>query len=431
MIPRLVRRQPVVLLAVVGIVGVVLYDLAFVRSDNFAGYWTSTVSNASIFLIFSCAVSSAGAALAAGRARRGGLWATPAARKRSTLAFTALSPALLAGLVVQFSGLAVLIPPTIGAPGRIPFEMFFAWVAILVFHCALGFVLGRFLPMVASIPVAIFLSYCWLGFTWSVDYYPIRYLAGLVMVDCCSVDTVLDTRAIVAVIVFSVIGAAALLCTAVAPPLDLGRAKTAASWAVTVLGVIGAAVGGLHVAADLGPQPLRDRPSSEQRCEGSGPVVCLYPQQTAEGDPRTVLHRATTNLAAAGVHVPGRIEGSRGRSSAAVLRMVVAPHTSTPVVIESLAASLLPDDLAPYCGDGSDYPQRVDDAVVASWWLSSVAGRGQISEDAIRPIASSADTTAMIERFSHLTAAEQRSWYRSAMPALRSCDRAPVEVPTP
>jgi hypothetical protein len=426
----LLRRQPAVVLTIVGVIGVILYDAAFVHSDNYAGYWASTVTNASIFLMFSCAVSSASAAIAAGRARRGGLWTMPTARRRSTVALRALWPAFVGGLLVQLVGLALLVPATLGAPGRFPFEVVAAWLCILLFHTAVGFVLGRFLPMVASVPIAIFASYAWLGFTWSVDYYPIRYLAGLVLVDCCSVNTQLDARALGSVIVFSSVAAIALLCTAVAPPLDLGRLRTSGTWLGTVAGIVVAAIVGVNIASDLGPQPLVTRPSAEQRCEGAGPTVCLFPEQVAFHNPRPLLQRASANLHAAGVDVPDRIDGSRGTSTPAVLHMVIAPHTSAATVIGSLAASLLPDELAPFCGDGSDYQDRIMDAVVASWWLSSVAGKGQIDEGSISPIASGADTDAVIHTFSQLTGHQQRAWYEAASPALTSCDAKPVSIPT-
>ncbi|WNY34082.1 hypothetical protein Q9Q99_00210 [Curtobacterium flaccumfaciens] len=75
---------------------------------------------------------------------------------------------------------------TWGAPGGPSPLVGLAFAGILFFHSCIGFALGRWLPPVVSIPLSLLVSYSWIGFTWSVDYFPLRYLAGLVMADCCS-----------------------------------------------------------------------------------------------------------------------------------------------------------------------------------------------------------------------------------------------------
>ena len=423
-------RRPVFILTALAIGGMALYADTFVRSDNFEGYWASTVSNATIFLIFSCGVSSASAAIAAARARRGGLWSMPTARSRVRISVRILWPAFVGGVVAQLFGLGLLIPSALGAPGRFPVEVCAAWLCILLFHTSLGFLIGRFLPMVASIPLAVFISYVWLGFTWALDYYPLRYLSGLVIVNCCSVNTRLDERAVTAVIAFSFIAALALFLTAVAPPVNLGRNRTSFSWIGTVAGVIVAVIVGLNIAHGLGPQPLQDRPLSEQRCSGSRPNVCLYPEQFIHSDPRPILGKAFKNLENQGISVPPTISGARGKSDAETLYMVISSKSTASLLVSSLASSLLPDELAPYCEDGTDYEDRVNVAITASWWLGSVAGSGQVPTSSITPIATTQDSAMLISRLSTLTPDEQRNWYEAAIPSLSACSYKPVAVPT-
>jgi hypothetical protein len=426
---RTAWRQPPVFLTAVAMVLIFLYWSTFVRSDNFEGYWVSTVTNATIFLIFSCSVSSVSAAIAAARARRGGLWGMPSARGRARIAVRMLWPALLGGVVAQFFGLALLVPATLGAPGRFPVEVCVSWLSILLLHTSIGFLLGRFLPMVASIPLAIFVTYAWLGFTWAVDYFPIRYLSGLILVACCSVETRLDERAVQTVVVFSVLAAAAIFVSAVAPPLNLGRSLTTLSWTGTIVCITIAAILGLNLAHGLGAQPLQPRPQSEQQCSGSAPVICLFPEQYAQRDPRLVLTKAYANLRDQGVAVPNTISGGTGvASDAQALRMVISTKSTPELLVRSLAASLLPDDLAPYCGDGSDYGKRVDVAAVATWWLASVAGTGQRADFSIPTTNYGQEAAEMIGKFQKLTPEEQRSWYFLAVPALSDCAAKPLAV---
>lgn len=428
---RSVWRQPAVLLTPAAIVLIVFYWKAFVRPENFEGYWVSTVSNATIFLIFSCSVCSVSAVIAAARARRGGLWGMATARSRTRITFQLLWPAFLGGVVAQLFGLALLVPATLGAPGRFPVEICVAWLSILLLHTSIGFLLGRFLPVVASIPLAIFTTYAWLGFTWAVGYFPLRYLSGLVLAACCSVETRLDGRAVAAVIVFSVIAAAALLVTAVAPPLSLGRRLTPLSWTATVAGITVAAILGLNLAGGLGAQPWKPRPQSEQQCSGSAPVICLLPEQYATSDPRPVLTQAYTNLRDQGVTVPKTISGLWGKTDANTLRMVISAKSTPALLVRSMASSLTPADGPPYCGDGSDSEQRSDVAAVAAWWLASIAGAGQGVDTSAAPTTYGQDVKTTVRKLQKLTPGEQREWYFAAAPTLTSCAAKPLPVPSP
>jgi hypothetical protein len=426
---RTAWREPAYILGFVAIVAMLLYARSFINPSNFAGYWTSTFANASIFLIFSCPVGSASAAIAAARARRAGIWSLPLVRPRAVITLRLLVPSFIAAVVAQLFGLYVLASASWGSPGRIPLEIVLAWVSILTLHISLGYLLGRFLPVAVSIPLSIFFSYCWLGFTWAVSYFPIRYLAGLIITACCGIETDLDGRAVAAVVVFSLLMSVALVLFATVPSAGSHWSTAPFTTAAGIaFGVVAVCVG-LNVAQGLAAQPVVPRSRSELICAGRSPTICLYPEQLHDSDPRPVLAKAYDNLRDEGVAVPSVITASNTDEDRAALRVVITPRPTTAQLVYTLSAAVIPDDVAPYCGDGSDYPARLGVAAVAIWWLQKTAGRGLLAESEIAPSAFSDDSAQLVHRFRRLSAESQRSWYLSAAPTLFTCAAKPMGIP--
>jgi len=427
---RTLWREPAYLFLVFAIPAIAAYDVVFVDPINFKGYWISTFANASIFLIFSCPLGSASAALVAARARRAGVWSRPLVRSRASITFRLLLPSFVAALVAQLFGLVLLMSESWGAPGRIPFEIALTWVAIIAFHISIGYLLGRFLPVVASIPLAIFISYCWLGFTWTVDYFPVRYLSGLVIAACCSVETTLDERSVIAVVVFSSLMSVALLLLATVLPAAAHWSAAPIRTVVAVSIAVVATVIGLNVAQGLPAQPVTPRGQTELACIGEVPKVCVYPEQLQGKDPRPTLASAYENLRREGISLPPVITASNTKADRGSLRVVISTHPTTNQLVYSLSAALIPDDVAPNCGDGSDYPKRLDVAAVVIWWLQSVAGKGLLDTSSIGSSSLSPNSEALIKAFSRLGAEEQRDWYFAASPTLLHCKAAPLDIPT-
>ncbi len=273
------------------------FDLSSVR-----GYWPAVVAGSAIFLFFPCAVASVSAAQEGARARRGRLSTVPHARREIQLVVAALWPSLACAAAVQLAAVLILSRGTWGTAATDPFTLVLlagAFVAILVLHTAMGYLLGRHLPLAASIPVALLLSYSWLGFTWSVNWFPLRYLSGLVLADCCSVDTALDARAPLAAIVFSLgmglllIAAAVIRSTESTARLAIrGSTVAAAATAVTVAGIL--------IAGDLGSarrsRARVPRPHAPARLP---PSACIRrsaarvpPREPSAGRSRTSSRRA-------------------------------------------------------------------------------------------------------------------------------------------
>lgn len=427
---RTLWREPAYVLGVVAMIAMVLYNAAFVNPRNFEGYWVSTFSNASIFLIFSAPVGSASAAIVSARARRSGIWSLPLARTRAMISFRLLLPSFVGAFLSQLFGLVLLVATSGGAPGRIPVEVVLAWAAILIFHISVGYLLGRRLPIAVSIPLSIFFSYCWLGFTWTVNYFPIRYLAGLIITSCCSVETTLDERAIVAVVVFSLLMSSAFLIFATVPPTGMHRSVVPLTGVTAIAFVVIALTVGLNVAQGLGPQPVVPRSKGDLICAGTAPTICVYPEQLQRDDPRPTLDAAYKNLREEDIPLPAVVTSSNTKADHSSLRVVVSTQPTPPQLVYTLAAAMIPNDLAPYCGDGSDYTKRLDVAAVATWWLEKIAAQGLVDGSSLPQPALTPESGRLIQGFSRLSNQQQRDWYLAASLTLSHCSSKPMEIPS-
>lgn len=423
-------REPAYILSIVAIIAIVLYNANFVRPENFEGYWVSTFANASIFLIFSAPVASASAAIVAARARRSGMWSLPLARSRGMITFRLCLPSIVGAFLSQLFGLLLLVSTSWGAPGRIPLEVVFAWAAILLFHVSVGYLLGRYLPVAVSIPLSIFASYCWLGFTWAVSYFPIRYLAGLIISACCSIDTTLDERAVVAVVLFSLLMSGALFIFATVPPTGVHKSVVPLTGVAAIAFVVVAFTVGLNVAQGLGAQPVVPRGSGDLVCAGKAPTICVYPEQLQGDDPRPTLEAAYTNLREEGIPIPAVVTTSNTKADRSSLRVVINARPTPAQLVYTTAAAMTPDTMAPYCGDGSDYSKRLDVAAVATWWLQTIAAKGLVDESSLPQPALTPDSGRLIQGFSRLSGQQQHDWYIAASPTLRHCSSKPIEIPS-
>lgn len=402
------------------------YSVMFPDLDYVRGYWTAVLSGSFLYLIFSCGVASVSAAVEGSRVRRARLPEFPTTRSSFALIYNRLWPSMLVGLIVQAVAFILLSRGTWGAPGGVSPLLIAAAAAIILFHTALGYTLGRFLPLPVSVPLALLLSYGWLGFTWSIDYYPLRYLAGLVIANCCSVETVLDPRAPIAAIVFC-IGAGLLLLIAAASRPRMQDLASLIRPTAAIAGVVIIAVASLGIAADLGSTPVRARPQSQATCSGSAPTVCLFPETTATNDPEHAIRAIVHNLQVAGITVPPTIRTSNAASTTATLNMIVNPGMTDPELVHSLTTSLLPQTLASYCGSADDYDHRLSTASTISKWLIVQGSKGIVNPQLVPPI--NAGTADNYNELALLPASEQRQWVAGAIPALTNCKVKTPEVP--
>lgn len=421
-------NRPAWLLLVPALLLEVLYRGAYVDVAIYRGYRLGIVSNSAIFLVFSCAVAAASAAIEGSRVRRSRVDGAPVVRSRARLLVDRLWPSAVAGAIVQFAGLMLIGRSTWGAPGGVPAILPLSLVAAILFHAAAGYFCGRFLPRAVGVAAAVVFSYCWLGFAWAVGYWPLHYLAGLVMTDCCTLDSTLDPSAPLALLSFSVVATAALVLASTVAASRRRKHKAITAGSALVIAAI-AIVTGVTVAGDIGPSPVRPRPHSQATCRGVSPTVCTYPEQTGVGDPSAVLRAAWKNLDAAGLTVPTTIRFGAHDTTRGTSYLAAAVGMTPQQIVYSYSTSFVPTSGAPYCGDEADYERRSTAAALVQAFYQRVAGEGIVDSDwGIGGLPTADDEKAQLAA---LPVKAQVQWVDEVTPALHGC-RAPVpELPHP
>jgi hypothetical protein len=420
------RSRAVLWLFIPTILCVYLYSRSYVDPINIVGYWTSVGSGSAIFLLFSCTFASVSAAFEGSRWRRARLSSAPNVRSTIWVLFVQLGPVICLGCLAQLFGFLILARGTWGSPGHPPLILIPTFVAIILFHVALGYMLGRLLPTAIGIAAALFASYAWLGFTWASSYAPPRYLAGLVISDCCSVERQLDPASAIVAFGFNALTGVVLVVAVTAlPQLRRIPQGVCASTAVIAVGAITAV--SLSAASGLGYTSDRPRSMSEAVCAGREPKVCLFPEQTHYRDPTAAIRTAAANMTQAGIAVPQTIRPASAASSRTTLNMIVNPHMSDGDLIHSFAAAFMPPTVAAYCGDQRDYERRMATAGAVSRWLGDTASKGIVDPSLVQPIVP--DGAAEARQLRKLPASAQVNWVIENLSAITDCTRQITSLP--
>lgn len=422
------RSRAALWLLIPGLLGVVAYSVQFADETSVAGYWLAAMAGSAIYLVFSCGVAATAGAWEGKRFRAGTPVIESSSRSSAAVVTDHLWTPLAAGLLLQLVAVALMSRDTWGAPGGPSPLVGLAFAGILFFHSCIGFALGRWLPPVVSIPLSLLVSYSWLGFTWSVDYFPLRYLAGLVMADCCSVETALDIRAPVIVTAFSLLAGCSLLVIAVARRSSGDRARRfglqigASSFVVIALIA-------LTSGAGLGAAPIVDRPQAQAICSGAAPTICLFPEQRATDDSQLVIRKAAENLGRSGMKVPSTIRASNAPSTPDVLNMIVQVRMTDADVLHSITTSLLGDAEVAHCGAEEDDAERLNDAAVADRWLIDVAAEGIVNTDQVEP-ALELDDPDVLRDLRRAPVPAQAAWVTATIDRLTDCSIGHIAVPS-
>ncbi|SKA85616.1 hypothetical protein SAMN06295879_0792 [Agreia bicolorata] len=422
------RSRSAFLLFIPAVAFVALYGLSYVDLTPITGYWTAVGAGSAVFLFISCALAAVSGAIEGSRARRGNLRQIGVSRPYVQVLFVQLWPSVLLAGVVQGIAFLMLAQGTWGAPGTVPVLVPIAFGAIIFFHTAIGYALGRILPLAAGIPVALVLSYSWLGFTWSVNFFPLRYLAGLALSGCCRVDSQLDERALAAAIVFNLgAGMAVLVTTAMTVP-RVARPRTLMRPVVGTALLVASAIIGVAVAQPLGPYPTTPRDAAELRCQDGDPTVCLYPEQSYRSDPTATLRQASANLESIGVKVPDRIVASAAASTTDTLNVALRPDMTPSAIIYSFSTAFLQPQLFTNCpGAGSDgIKTRSLTAATIIDWLLARSSEGILDTP---PPSRYVDGAAPAKQLLTLTDSEQVEWYKHNLAALTDCSLSPTSPP--
>jgi hypothetical protein len=421
------RSRAAVWLLIPGLLGIVAYSAQFADETTVAGYWPAAMAGSAIYLVFSCGVAATAGAWEGKRLRAAAPVIESSSRSSAAVVTEHLWTPLAAGLLLQLVAVVLMSRDTWGAPGGPSPLVGLAFAGILLFHSCIGFTLGRWLPPVASIPLSLLVSYSWLGFTWSVDSFPLRYLAGLVMADCCSVETALDIRAPVIATAFSVLAGCSLLVIAVARRSSGDRARRfglqigASSFVMITLIALTAGSG-------LGAAPIVDRPQAQAICSGEVPTICLFPEQRAPGDSESIIRKASENLSRAGVTVQPVIRASNAPSAPDVLKLVVQVRMTDANLLHSITTSMLGDAEVAYCGTEQDDTERLNDAAVANRWLIDVAAEGIMNAQQVEP-ALEMDDPGVLRALRQAPIPAQAAWVSATIDRLTDCSVGHIAVP--
>lgn len=421
------RSRAAVWLLVPGLLGVVVYSVQFSSETSVAGYWPAAIAGSAIFLVFSCGAAATAGAREGRRHRSGASAIESSSRSSAAVLADHLWTPLAAGILLQAVAIVLMSRDTWGAPGGPSPLVGLAFASILFFHTCIGFAIGRWLPPVASLPLSLLASYSWLGFSWAVDYFPPRYLAGLVMADCCSVETSLDPRAPTIATVFSALAGVSLLIMAVARRTSGDRLHRfgvqigAASFAVvTVIALVS--------GSGLGAAPITERPQSQSVCNGHRPTICLFPEQRADGDSVAVIRKAAENLSRSGITMQSTIRASNARSTQDDLNMIVQVRMTDADLVHSLTTSVLGDAEVAFCESEPDDTERLNDAGVANRWLIDVAAHGIVDADRVEP-ALEMDDHSLLRELRNAPASAQAAWVNATIHRLTDCSIGHIAVP--
>lgn len=301
-------------LCVVGTIVSFLFIGSLLNPGYISGYWAGVTAQSGLALVASSGVAALGGAIEGARLRPLNLSTKRSARGSIAIAARSLGLYLLAAIVIQtisFISISVFALKATDDPNWI---LLLAFLSINIFHLMLGFNLGLRFPIVISAPLALTTSYVWLGSAWSIGYFPLRYMAGLILMDCCRIYESLDMRAIFATIAFNTVGSVGLALFARNKLSPSGIPKGLFTSLAFISAIVAFAMAA-QLTSQLGPTPVTNRDSKFLDCRGANgqhykyskinsnmnaslpaPIICLYPSQDSKGTFASSLRRVWTHL---------------------------------------------------------------------------------------------------------------------------------------
>jgi len=423
------RNHPATWLLIPALLLVLLYSLTEARISDVQGYWVGAVSSATVYAVFSCCLGALAAAIDGSQLSRARTFELGATRSAIAISLDRLWPTLTMSLIIQLFGFLLGSVGSWGSPGRFPWEVVIAWLSMIIFHICLGFLIGLVLPAVASAPLALIASFVWLGFTWSVDYVPLRYLSGLAISGCCVVFAELPLEAATSLIAFNSLAVIAAL--SVLHGLNRQRTKRPAMYiAAPIALVVAGTVLGLNIASPLGSYPSPPRSKAELVCESQqGTDICFYPEQIwgPSPTPTEIVSDSLRNLRSANIAVPSRVSGSLQDTANDSIAMVYRRDFTKQDVIHSFSSEFGYMRPGLTCDRDRLDPENLDvQSSVIGAMIYYYASGGQsdpfVDEEVVRPL---------VDSLVAGTAESQENWLTDARLALESCETDFPPLPAP
>ncbi|MFF4922500.1 hypothetical protein ACFY4B_18135 [Kitasatospora sp. NPDC001261] len=368
------------------------------------GYWPSVTAQSSFLLNFTAPAVAACGAWEGLRVRQSAVLGTAPTRSATAIALPLLAPTLALGTVSVLAALALFVPQAGGIPGwSVPVIILLELLVVLA-HTVAGYVLGQMLPRLLAVPLTLIASFLWMAYPSTLDAFWVRQLNGRNLTECCALDQVPATRAVLApaVVAVGMVGAAWIWTRL------RGNNRITA-----ILALAATTAAGAWIAAPLGYRAAQARPQSEQTCTTTAPRVCLWPEQEADAARITDWAlEAQQRLNAAGL-----------TQTATVSPLSARPGKDE---VQSLVAlGYLPNG-APDCAKEpfARWPGSEAVAPLSSWLKLTAGVTPRTVEGRYRP-----QEVQLARQVMALPQAEQLTWFRKNADTVGRCDVKPVLDP--
>ncbi|SEE23161.1 hypothetical protein SAMN05428945_6862 [Streptomyces sp. 2224.1] len=381
------------------------------------GYWPSAVAAATFALPFVAPACAAAGAWEGARFTRGNVAGWAPTRSGLALALPLLLPVIVLGALGMVVAAALTISAAHPQAGLPPVGMALVWLAVLTAHAMAGFLLGKRLPLVVAVALALVLSFVLTAYPAAMEPVWLRHMVTGGMTSCCSLGQAPDRQAAASALVLACGVIAAAVSALTVPGVRLRRALTGAA---LVAGLAGSG----FFAQGLPADPAVPRAAEQLRCAGDDPRVCLWPELA--GSAGMVRHHAADarrRLQQAGLAVPDTLtmDEHPGKGAASIGSW---PEPTPSEVRAGVGTSLLPSGPPACAQSGSPYP-GADAYGPTAAWLSLTAGAA--SEDVVSHYG--AKETAVAAGVRRSGADEQLAWFRHNSQALRDCTTHPASAP--
>ncbi|KUL35425.1 hypothetical protein ADL22_27390 [Streptomyces sp. NRRL F-4489] len=397
-------------------------------------YWPSALGSASFALPFVAPACATAGAWEGARCTRGAVAHWAPARSWTGVALPLLVPVLALGALGMAVALAVpvsaghlgaVVPP----PGTV-LGVVLIWLSLLAAHSFAGFLLGRRLPRVLSVPLALLGSFAVMAYPAAMEPLWLRHMVAGGMTSCCSLDRALNWRAAASALVLAlgVIAAAVAALTVLAR-----RTRTVLVCTAVAVGLAGS--GGL--AYGLPADPVTARRTDVLVCAGDAPKICLWPEAGPPAMIREHAADALHRLRQAGLTVPTALTMAAGSDTSpnpdhdpnashgpAFIGLWRNPTPSE--VRAGVGAALLPADPAA-CADSRRSSGTEDTYAPTVVWLALTAG----TDPRLMAGRYGPEANAVAARVLRAPRSEQLAWFTRNYRALTDCTTRPAPVPAP
>lgn len=281
----------------------------FASSSNWprAPWWSSALMELTFFFPLLSSALAGWSAWQGCRHRRAQLAQFTSVRHPLQIIWHWYRPAFVAAMAAPVLAIVWMAPHLDGQPRVIDLLLILMAILQLMAWGLLGSVLGRLLPLALSVPLGVLAAFVAMAFPEASSTMAYRHVFGVHSACCHLYGTISET------VIFASLGfhlAAAIVLVRVLARPSLVRAALA----TLTLGAV-FLVGFRATLPIDDPNGLVPRPISELVCTGTGPQVCLWPEQ--EPDRSLVTDTASTiaqTLTDLGITPPTTISASEAAS---------------------------------------------------------------------------------------------------------------------